>query len=91
MGKWRYGVILDAGSSGTRVHIYRWLNSAKALQNPDPITLQSLPKLETNKKWTKKIKPGVSTFGERPADVWSGTFTTTSRPRSRYRSKRSSL
>ncbi|RAL63932.1 hypothetical protein DID88_003120 [Monilinia fructigena] len=69
MGKWRYGVILDAGSSGTRVHIYRWLNSAKALQNPDAITLQSLPKLETNKKMDKKIKPGVSTFGERPADV----------------------
>ncbi|KAM0145174.1 hypothetical protein ACHAP3_000296 [Botrytis cinerea] len=69
MGKWRYGVILDAGSSGTRVHIYRWLNSAKALQNPDALTLQSLPRLETNKKWTKKIKPGVSTFGERPNDV----------------------
>jgi len=69
MGKWRYGVILDAGSSGTRVHIYRWLNSARAAQDADAHELQSLPKLETKKKWTMKIKPGVSTFGNHPADV----------------------
>ncbi|KAH8602122.1 nucleoside phosphatase family-domain-containing protein [Bisporella sp. PMI_857] len=69
MGKWRYGVILDAGSSGTRVHIYRWLNSAIARQHADALELQSLPKLQTKKKWTKKIKPGVSTFGDNPADV----------------------
>lgn len=31
--------------------------------------MHSLPKLETKKKWTQKINPGVSTFGERPADV----------------------
>ncbi|KAK5168484.1 hypothetical protein LTR04_006652 [Oleoguttula sp. CCFEE 6159] len=46
MGKWRYGVILDAGSSGTR-------------------ELDSLPVLKTKKKWTKKIHPGVSTFGDK--------------------------
>ncbi|KAH8808910.1 nucleoside phosphatase family-domain-containing protein [Xylogone sp. PMI_703] len=71
MGKWRYGVILDAGSSGTRVYVYRWLNSARALQDAagDEVKLHSLPKLETKKKWTMKINPGVSTFGERPGDV----------------------
>lgn len=31
--------------------------------------MHSLPKLETKKKWTKKIKPGVSTFGDHPGDV----------------------
>lgn len=30
-----------------------------------------MPKLETQKKWTKKIKPGVSTFGETPTAVGS--------------------
>ncbi|KAG9246213.1 nucleoside phosphatase family-domain-containing protein [Calycina marina] len=69
MGKWRYGVILDAGSSGTRVHIYRWLNSARAQHDASAFELQSLPKLETKKKWTKKINPGVSTFGDHPSDV----------------------
>jgi Golgi apyrase len=67
--KGRYGVILDAGSSGTRVHIYKWLNSAKAIEKADSAKLHSLPVLKTDKKWTLKIKPGVSTFGDRPTDV----------------------
>ncbi|TPX15058.1 uncharacterized protein E0L32_004888 [Thyridium curvatum] len=67
--KWRWGVILDAGSSGTRLHIYRWKNPAKALKDASPEELHSLPKLMTEKKWTKKIRPGVSTFGENPSEV----------------------
>ncbi|KAH3909626.1 hypothetical protein HBI56_059650 [Parastagonospora nodorum] len=69
MGKWRYGVVLDAGSSGTRVHIYRWLNNHKAKEKASPEKLHSLPVIETDKKWTKKIHPGISTFGEHPHDV----------------------
>ncbi|KAI9713429.1 MAG: Golgi apyrase [Bogoriella megaspora] len=69
MGKWRYGVILDAGSSGTRLHIYRWLNNARARQEATIEELHSLPVIQTKKSWTKKIKPGVSTFGDRPTKV----------------------
>ncbi|KAH7115963.1 nucleoside phosphatase family-domain-containing protein [Dendryphion nanum] len=69
MGKWRYGVILDAGSSGTRVHIYRWLNNDKARAKASKSQLQSLPVIETDKKWTKKIHPGISTFGDKAHDV----------------------
>ncbi|KAI8942487.1 hypothetical protein NX059_000553 [Plenodomus lindquistii] len=69
MGKWRYGVVLDAGSSGTRVHIYRWLNSDNARNKATDAQLHSLPVIETKKKWTKKIHPGISTFGEHPHNV----------------------
>ncbi|KAI0622843.1 nucleoside diphosphatase protein [Pyrenophora tritici-repentis] len=71
MGKWRYGVVLDAGSSGTRVHIYRWLNNNTARQKASDTQLHSLPVIETYKEWTKKIHPGISTFGEHPHDVGS--------------------
>ncbi|KAH8879452.1 hypothetical protein GQ53DRAFT_834138 [Thozetella sp. PMI_491] len=67
--KWRWGVILDAGSSGTRLHIYKWKDPAAVLNDGKEKDLHSLPKLETKKKWTRKIRPGVSTFGERPTEV----------------------
>ena len=66
MTKWQYGVVADAGSSGTRIHVYRWLKSARARQEADDHELKSLPAVKTNKKWTKKIKPGMSTFGDKP-------------------------
>lgn len=65
----RWGVVLDAGSSGTRLHIYKWKDPAKARKHASKQELHSLPKLETEKKWTKKIKPGVSTYGDDPTAV----------------------
>lgn len=69
MGKYSYGVILDAGSSGTRVYVYNWKNAANARDSASAKELQSLPRIETKKKWRKKVHPGVSTFGEKPEDV----------------------
>ncbi|KAM0797132.1 golgi apyrase [Usnea florida] len=66
---WHYGIIFDAGSSGTRLHIYRWLDGAKAREEAGVKALESLPVLETKNKWTEKIHPGISTFGEKPDRV----------------------
>lgn len=62
-------MILDAGSSGTRLHVYRWLDPAKAQEHASQKHLKSLPKIETKKKWTKKIRPGISTFGDKIEEI----------------------
>ncbi|KAM0255170.1 hypothetical protein ACHAQJ_006013 [Trichoderma viride] len=63
----QYGVILDAGSSGTRVYIYKWKDPAKALKQASASDGHILPKLKLHK--SKKIHPGVSTFAENVAAV----------------------
>ncbi|KAK2880062.1 hypothetical protein FQN49_000610 [Arthroderma sp. PD_2] len=67
MGKWKYSIVLDAGSSGTRAHVYRW--PKKGRKSAGSKDLEQLPHLETTKEWTKKIKPGVSTFAKHPENV----------------------
>jgi Golgi nucleoside diphosphatase len=69
MGKHQYGLVFDAGSSGTRVYIYQWLNAEAARADDDGEHLTELPKIKTKKDWIKKVKPGVSTFGTKPEKV----------------------
>ena len=43
---------------GSRIHIYRWLNAARAFKNADAKERESLPKVELVKDGIEKIKPG---------------------------------
>ncbi|KAL9635982.1 MAG: hypothetical protein Q9164_003121 [Protoblastenia rupestris] len=49
--------------------VHRWLDSSHARKIANSQQLQSLPVIETKKKWTKKTKPGISTFGEKISRV----------------------
>ncbi|KAI5806767.1 nucleoside phosphatase family-domain-containing protein [Peziza echinospora] len=70
MGKpHNYGVVLDAGSSGTRIHIYQWEQPEHARLGATRTELAQLPRVKTKKDWAKKVKPGVSTFGPKPYEV----------------------
>jgi Golgi apyrase len=63
----QYGIILDAGSSGTRVYVYKWKNPAAASKHASIKELRSLPELKL--KESKKIHPGISTFADNVASV----------------------
>jgi golgi apyrase len=63
--KWHYGIVLDAGSSGTRIYIYRWLHNERA--RLDPNTKGQLPEIISKSKWTKKVHIGLSTYGPTPS------------------------
>jgi golgi apyrase len=63
----RYGIIFDAGSSGTRLYVYKWKNPSKAVKHASAEELQSLPKLKLEK--SEKIRPGVSSFAKDPMDI----------------------
>lgn len=71
MAQDKYGVILDAGSSGTRLYIYKWENPAFTRKHGSSDSLLRVPEIKTKKKWTKKVKPGISSFHDKPKDVGS--------------------
>ncbi|KAK2593477.1 Golgi apyrase [Conoideocrella luteorostrata] len=63
----QYGVILDAGSSGTRLYVYKWKHPIEASNDASFAKLRSLPKLKLKK--SKKIHPGIATFADDLASV----------------------
>lgn len=77
----QYGIVIDAGSSGSRIHIYQWdspqhvLNS-KGQEEADKdgsqiALLQSVPQIRQDKNWTHKISPGLSSFRDKPNKAYS--------------------
>lgn len=62
-GQLRFGIMFDAGSTGTRVHIYRFNLDQR----------RGVPELLEEK--FEAIKPGLSAFAENPDQVQTQTQT----------------
>ena len=51
---YQYGIQMDAGSSGTRLYVYKWKNRIFETLPP------TLTQVMTQESWSQKLKPGIS-------------------------------
>ncbi|KAF9532878.1 nucleoside phosphatase family-domain-containing protein [Crepidotus variabilis] len=68
-----FGIVIDAGSSGSRLQIYSW-KDPRTLDLPkgSPIAMK-LPKVEkgtrNENQWVSKVEPGLSSLADNPHGV----------------------
>ena len=55
-----HAILFDAGSSGTRMEIYKFLASGPSLQPSDVVQIDASP---------NKVKPGIPDFSDDPTQV----------------------
>ncbi|KAF8731634.1 hypothetical protein AX14_004542 [Amanita brunnescens Koide BX004] len=69
----RFGVVIDAGSSGSRLQIYSWKDPRGMNIEKGSNLAYSLPKVEKGAQrgddWVKKVEPGISSFADNPEGV----------------------
>ncbi|KAI5962096.1 YND1 [Candida pseudojiufengensis] len=72
----KFGIVIDSGSSGSRIQIYKWKDPKTLSKSSDPEILQSPPKITQEKHWTKKISPGISTYNsnKKIKQIWSNHY-----------------
>jgi Golgi nucleoside diphosphatase len=63
-----HGLMIDAGSTGSRMHVYEW--EPRILENEEDIQLavsgQKLSFPGTETRWTERLRPGLASFGKLP-------------------------
>ncbi|KII88173.1 hypothetical protein PLICRDRAFT_110398 [Plicaturopsis crispa FD-325 SS-3] len=69
----RFGIVIDAGSSGSRLQIYSWKDPRSVSLKEHSELRHTLPKVETGarsgEEWSSKVEPGLSTFASDPEGV----------------------
>ncbi|KAG5177862.1 nucleoside phosphatase GDA1/CD39, partial [Tribonema minus] len=58
-----HGMIIDAGSGGSRLHVFRW-GSRQFDSAPPPISYPF-----SNNDWCNRLRPGISSYADHPQDV----------------------
>lgn len=70
----KYAVVIDAGSSGSRVQVFSWTDPS-ILQKATPIAnttiLNSVPEITQDPKHNLKINPGLSSFAGKTDKIWN--------------------
>ncbi|KAK7467540.1 Golgi apyrase [Stygiomarasmius scandens] len=68
-----FGIVIDAGSSGSRVQIYSWKNPAAISDDERERVAHTLPKVEKGTRdeesWSFKVEPGISSYADHPEDL----------------------
>ncbi|KAF8891379.1 nucleoside phosphatase family-domain-containing protein [Infundibulicybe gibba] len=68
-----FGIIIDAGSSGSRLQIYSWMDPKGTTILPGSALAHSLPRVEKGTQqgdeWVRKVEPGISAFADDPERV----------------------
>lgn len=70
--RYKYGIVIDSGSSGSRIQIYRWDDPASLDANSKEA--KSPPKIVQDKEWTLKISPGISSYTKKTNKIWSDHY-----------------
>ncbi|KAH9843133.1 nucleoside phosphatase family-domain-containing protein [Rhodofomes roseus] len=66
----RFGVVIDAGSSGSRLQIYSWKDPRVQDGGRAQTSLPAVEKgTQNGEDWSVKVQPGISSFGDNPAGV----------------------
>ncbi|KAI9510277.1 nucleoside phosphatase family-domain-containing protein [Russula earlei] len=68
-----FGIVVDAGSSGSRLQIYSWKDARAVRSALGPEASHTLPRVDKGTRkdqdWVIKVEPGLSSFAENPDDI----------------------
>ncbi|KAF4614923.1 hypothetical protein D9613_002584 [Agrocybe pediades] len=68
-----FGIVIDAGSSGSRLQIYSWKDPRSIRIEKNSELAYKLPKVEKGTRdsdlWVTKVEPGLSSLADNPQDV----------------------